>query len=64
MGTILQFAPRSDSARRSAECADDIRGVVVIFPGVRIERHGAKAPKRPQPQTRKKTQRYRKKQRS
>ena len=64
MGTILQFARRTESAPRSAELDDAIRGMIVIFPGVRIERHGAEiAPKGTAPQARKKTQRDRKKQR-
>jgi hypothetical protein len=57
MGTILQFARRTEPALQSAE-SDGARGVIIIFPGVRIERHGAgKAPKGAATQARKRAPR-------
>ncbi|MFD0986759.1 hypothetical protein [Methyloligella solikamskensis] len=39
MASILQFAPANESKPRRRNEATDQLGEVVIFPGVRIERH-------------------------
>ncbi|ODA66863.1 hypothetical protein A7A08_02160 [Methyloligella halotolerans] len=39
MASILQFAPAGDSKSRRRQERNETRGEVVIFPGVRIERH-------------------------
>ncbi|MEG6510112.1 hypothetical protein V6C03_14170 [Methyloligella sp. 2.7D] len=44
MGNILQFRLREDDKPASVRGADAPRGEVVIFPGVRIERHETSKP--------------------
>jgi hypothetical protein len=64
MGVILQFRQITEPVARVIESEACALGEVVIFPGVRIERHASEeAPSRTTGPTRKRVQRARKKQR-
>lgn len=62
MATILEFRRTEDAAARIRKPVEDTLGEIIIFPGVRIERHGpddaprqtASAPRR-RPRVRKKS---------
>jgi NDP-sugar pyrophosphorylase family protein len=63
MGVILQFRQITEPGARVIESEAHVLGEVVIFPGVRIERHALEeAPSTTGP-ARKRAQRARKKQR-
>jgi len=63
MGVILQFRQLTEPVPRTAEPEGRAIGQVVIFPGVRIERHVSEdAPARTAGPARKRAQRARKKQ--
>lgn len=39
MGTVLQFRPSLKTAHAAANPFDGLAGEIIIFPGVRMERH-------------------------
>jgi hypothetical protein len=64
MGVILQFRQITEPGARVIESEARVLGEVVIFPGVRIERHASEeAPSSTTGPARKRAQRARKKQR-
>jgi hypothetical protein len=65
MATILEFRPTEDTTARIDKPGEGTLGEIIIFPGVRIERHAtADAPQHAPATTRRRTQRARKKSRA
>ena len=65
MATILEFRRTDDAAARIGKPGEGTLGEIIIFPGVRIERHAsADAPRHTSGAARRRTQRIRKKSRA
>lgn len=65
MATILEFRRTEDAAPRSGQLVEGTLGQIIIFPGVRIERHEpAEAPRDAPSSARRRTTRIRKKSRA
>jgi hypothetical protein len=61
MGIILEFRRSEDAAERTATPAEGSLGEIIIFPGVRIERHRHVPTDMPGSPSRRRVQRGRKK---
>jgi hypothetical protein len=64
MATILEFRRNEAAAARIAEPIEGSLGEIVIFPGVRIERHASVDAPQPVPAPRRRMPRVRKKSRA
>jgi hypothetical protein len=65
MATILEFRRTEEAAARTGTPGAGTLGEIIIFPGVRIERHGtADAPRHTSGTPRRRPQRVRKKSRA
>ena len=63
MATILEFRRAAGPTSRVTELKDGVPGQIIIFPGVRIERHAYEGTPGTANTSRKRAQRGRKKQR-